>query len=596
MMKRLVFSMVGLSLLLFGNVGQVEALQFDLTDEVKLDFDVELKYTGAWRMKDQDKKLLGLNNDDGNRSFDKHDMIYNKYSVMADFDLQYKNIGLFARPRAFYDNAYDSDNANRSLTNNNLSMYGGSLSSSDQFSSETKDRHRDTTEILDLYGYGQFELGEEAYLDLRVGRQVVSWGESLYVQNSVSSAMLPLDATASVAPGTALKEIFLPVEQVYAQLDIGNGASFSGYYQWEWDKSRIAEQGSYFSSSDTIDSAGERALTGIPGFDDLAFEKTGDENPKDDGQFGLAFRYRAEALNDTEFGFYYANYHDKYPIVKFEGSGGTPSPTAQALGAAPVQAPVPPTYNPADPFYSSIVGGYGNMPVAPVNIPGTTIPIGYVPMGALEAGPASYMGAFELNYVDLSSYHLEYVENIQMVGTSFGTRIGDTNVGGELTYRSGIPIEIEDSNPSNLLGFDYEEGDAVQIQVSAIHSYGVTSFWDQLMLKGEVGFNHVMGFGGATLTADQDAWGGTAVAEASYYQVLKGLDMTASINYSFNPNGTSSLSASFEEDANDIAYGLDFVYLFDYRFGVQYVDFMGDAEDNDMSDRDYLAVHFKYTF
>jgi hypothetical protein len=86
------------------------------------------------------------------------------------------------------------------------------------------------------------------------------------------------------------------------------------------------------------------------------------------------------------------------------------------------------------------------------------------------------------------------------------------------------------------------------------------------------------------------------VAEADYYQVLKGLDMTASLSYGFNPNGTSSLSASFEEDANEIAYGLDFIYLIDYQFGIQYVDFLGDAEDNSMSDRDYLAVHFKYTF
>jgi hypothetical protein len=594
MMKKLVLSMVGLSLCLLGDVGQVNAMGFELSEDVKLDVDVELKYIAAWRMKDQDDELLGINSDDGNRSFDKHDMIYNKYSVIADMDLQYKNIGLFARPRAYYDAAYDGSNANKSLTNNNTTMYGGPLTSSDQFMRETKDLHRDKSEVLDLYAYGQFELTDGQYLDLRVGRQVVSWGESLYVQNGVASAMLPLDATASIAPGTALKEIFLPVEQVYAQYDMGNNLTLSGYYQWKWDKSRIPEQGSYFSDSDGIDSAGQRYLTGIPGYEDLAFEKTGDDNPSDDGQFGIAVRYRAEQLNDTEFGFYYANYHDKYPIIRFDGSGGAPSPTAQALGADPVQAAG--TFNPADPLVSSLIGGYGNTPVSQFIHPIFGVPIGWIPMGAPEAGLAANTGALELNYADLSSYHLEYVEDIQLVGASFGTRIGDTNVGGEVTYRHDLPIQVEDSDRANLLGFDYEEGDAVQLQISAIHSYGVTSLWDQLMLKGELGYNHVMGYGGATLTADQDAWGGTVVAEADYYQVLKGLDMTASLSYGFNPNGTSSLAASFAEDADDIAYGLDFTYLIDYQFGVQYVQFLGDAEDNEKADRDYMAFTFKYTF
>jgi hypothetical protein len=593
MMKKLVLLMVGLSLCLLGDVGQVNAMGFELSEDVKLDVDVELKYIGAWRMKDQDDELLGVNSDDGNRSFDKNDMIYNKYSVIADMDLQYKNLGLFARPRAYYDAAYDGNNANKSLTNNNLSIYGGPLSASDQFMDETEDQHRDKAEVLDLFVYGQFELGESQYLDLRVGRQVVSWGESLYVQNGVASAMLPLDATASVAPGTALKEIFLPVEQVYAQYDVGNGLSLSGYYQWEWDKSRLPEQGSYFSDSDGIDSAGRRYLNSV---EDTAMEKTGDDNPKDDGQFGLALRYRAEALNDTEFGFYYANYHDKFPIIKFEpgnyskaayGGSGTYSPTAQFLGENPV-----PAFGPTPlglPVAAGVLGGWGNAPVYGYTPPGTYLPLDAV---ALE-------DAAGLNYADLSGYHLEYVENIQLIGASFGTRIGDTNVGGEVTYRHDLPIQIEDLGTlaaPNLLGFDYVEGDAVQLQLSAIHSYGVTSFWDQLMLKGEVGYNHVTGYGNATLTADQDAWGGTVVAEADYYQVLKGLDMTASLSYGFNPNGTSSLAASFAEDADDIVYGLDFTYLIDYMFGVQYVDYLGDPEDNEKADRDYLAVTFKYTF
>lgn len=40
-----------------------------------------------------------------------------------------------------------------------------------------------------------------------------------------------------------------------------------------------------------------------------------DINAKNDGQFGVAFRYIAEELNSTEFGFYFVNYHAKEPTI-----------------------------------------------------------------------------------------------------------------------------------------------------------------------------------------------------------------------------------------------------------------------------------------
>src|SRR5690606_4789494 len=40
-----------------------------------------------------------------------------------------------------------------------------------------------------------------------------------------------------------------------------------------------------------------------------------DINAKNDGQFGIAFRYIAEELNSTEFGFYFVNYHAKEPTI-----------------------------------------------------------------------------------------------------------------------------------------------------------------------------------------------------------------------------------------------------------------------------------------
>ena len=82
MMKRVVLSAVCLSLLVLGSAGQVEAFGLNLGDDVTLDVDVGLKYGFAKRMDEQDDKLISnINEDDGNRSFDRHDTFMNKVSA-----------------------------------------------------------------------------------------------------------------------------------------------------------------------------------------------------------------------------------------------------------------------------------------------------------------------------------------------------------------------------------------------------------------------------------------------------------------------------------------------------------------------------------
>ena len=122
-------------------------------------------------------------------------MVNNLWSATVDIEGRYKDFGFFVRPRAYYDFAYDGSNANDSpLTNNNGPAYGGPLSATDEFMDETKDLHRSKAEILDAYAYGGFSFGEQ-FLDLRVGRQVVNWGQALYSAVSIGTAQNAIDAT-----------------------------------------------------------------------------------------------------------------------------------------------------------------------------------------------------------------------------------------------------------------------------------------------------------------------------------------------------------------------------------------------------------------
>jgi len=67
--------------------------------------------------------------------------------------------------------------------------------------------------LLDAYVYGSFDF-EGTDLQLRLGNQVVNWGESIFIQGV--NQINPIDVPAARRPGTELKEILLPVWMAYA--------------------------------------------------------------------------------------------------------------------------------------------------------------------------------------------------------------------------------------------------------------------------------------------------------------------------------------------------------------------------------------------
>ncbi len=279
--------------------------------EVEVDCDLTLTYAGGWRVADQNSTLLkNVNGDDGNRNFEKWDMINNKFTIIADVDFRYKNQGFFFRPRAYYDSIYDKKTANDSP-----GTWNGDPNDFGNFGKECQDDHRDTTEVLDWFYYNNFYVGKMP-ITFRIGQQVVSWGEGLYVANGISSAMVPVDATAANSPGVTLKEIYLPVESVYGSIGLTPNLTLVGYYQWEWQKTRIDEQGAYFSTLDILDDSPSNYLTSTG---DILATRGEDDEPSDSGQFGVGVRYVTEKLNATEFGLFFINYHNKGPTLVFAG-------------------------------------------------------------------------------------------------------------------------------------------------------------------------------------------------------------------------------------------------------------------------------------
>jgi hypothetical protein len=184
--------------------------------------------------------------------------------------------------------------------------------SPDDFPDETRDIHGSRAEILDAFIWTDLPVGSRT-LQLRLGEQVIQWGESLFVQGGIATAMAHADLTAASAPGTELEEILLPSGAISGQVDLSHNMSLAVYYQYEWEKNRVYESGSYFSTTDFLDDAGT-TLFPAPG---AVFRKTGDQTPDDDGQYGLALMFVVPALNETEFGLYYLNYHERALSLEF---------------------------------------------------------------------------------------------------------------------------------------------------------------------------------------------------------------------------------------------------------------------------------------
>src|SRR5688572_1853421 len=332
------------------------ALQFDLGPEAKLTVDTTLSYGYSQRASSRDPALIGqanggtsrsVNEDDGNLNFDKGDAFASVVKATIDAEIKWRNFGFFGRGSAFHDfELHDS---------NKLGPTG-------------RDRLGEDVVGLDGFFFANFNIAERD-LRLRVGRQVISWGESTFIPNGIN-VINPVDLSKLRIPGSELKEAFIPTAGVWGSFQLSGAATLEGFYLTNWDKVRLDPRGSYFSNNDFASDDANRVILSFGRRQDEHFPpgnpvpptvgglfgplytgfvasvgpfnpaasiwapRVADRNPSDDGQYGLALRYLASELNNTEFGLYYMNYHSRTPV--FSGIKGTPTSalTGTPLGAA----------------------------------------------------------------------------------------------------------------------------------------------------------------------------------------------------------------------------------------------------------------------
>jgi hypothetical protein len=86
---------------------------------------------------------------------------------------------------------------------------------------------------------------------VRLGKQVVSWGESTFIGGGINS-INPIDVSAFRRPGAEIKEGLIPVNMFYVSQSLTDNLSAEGFYQMEWDQTVVDNCGTFFSQPDVI--------------------------------------------------------------------------------------------------------------------------------------------------------------------------------------------------------------------------------------------------------------------------------------------------------------------------------------------------------
>jgi hypothetical protein len=399
----------------------------------------------SFRLEERDLDLVGLanggnafsvNGDDGTQNYDKG-LVSNAFKLTTEIEFDLGDFGGFFRGRAFYDiENEDRDRERTPLSEPALGRVGS------------------RADLLDAYLWKRFEFGEKP-AEFRVGEQVVSWGESTFIQGGIN-AINPVDVSALRVPGAEIRDALLPEGIVWASFTTTENTAVEVFYQYDWDDTEIDPPGSYFSTDDFAGDGGSHIflgfgdssdLTTFPGTDRpfLGVPRGLDREPEQGGQYGLAFRWLIPALGETELGFYYINYHSRVPIVS--GRTGTLGGAigANGAGAATVAALTTLALGglPQDAINDGIAAGVANGASPELSAITATAVVGTQVAG----GDGAAVGrAFATDaYAQTAQYFLEYPEDIELFGMSFNTQLGRTGIAlqGEASHRLDAPLQVD---------------------------------------------------------------------------------------------------------------------------------------------------------
>ncbi len=633
----------------------LQAVQFSY-GELSGSFDSTFSIGGLYRLSDPSPLFYGttntfngvpglqnsVNSDDGNLNYGAG-WVSALFKGSHDLELKYKNFGAFVRGYYFSD-AKTDETARTPLAK------------------ESRDRVVRGGELLDAYVLGKFTLGTDTPFDLRIGRQVLSLGESTFLPNGVN-VVNPVDLSKLRSPGAELKEALLPVNMVKASIGVARNVTVEPFWLLEFRRNELEPAGSFFSTNDFASRGGSNVFLGFGTLSDRGtlgnIPRGPDRRPSDISQYGVAVHVLAPKLNDTDFGFYYASYRSRSPVISARTPTSAISPafvqaTAGSLATTNLAPAMVAAGYPAAGVSAAITtllgAAFTNVPVA--GLPATLQP--FYPAAQSIVANAGKIGL--LTAAATGRYFVEYPDDIAMLGTSFNTSIGATGISwqGEVSYKHDVPLQIDDVEllfatlsalsptfgaPNNQVGSfygqlnrevsGYRRHDVWSAQTTLTKVFGPILGSQQFTLLGEVGGiwanlpdkdtlrydgpgtftagdlgemlrtgnSAALGWTPASAFADKFSWGYQILGKLDYNNVFAGLNVSPTVAFTHDVEGNTPLPlGNYVHGRKSITLSAEFTFQNTWAFELRYVDFFAGGRYNLLGDRDYVATILKYSF
>lgn len=588
-------------------------------------FDTTVSVAGSMRAQGRDPALVGItnggtsrdiNSDDGNLNYNNNKLFSSPVRVTHELGLKQGNYGMFARGTYFHDFTYHRQD---------VSAVSG-------FGSTGRDRLGQDVELLDAFVYASVRSFGGRKLNLRLGNQVVNWGESTFIPNGIN-VINGVDVAKLRNPGADLKEALRPTPMIWASQGLTDRISVEGFYSFRWRETRIDPRGSYFSTTDALSPDGNRVFVGggrrvdqhlapglfIPGANQSAAvwaPRSADRKPGNGDEYGVTFRALVPEWNNTELGFTFVNYHSRTPFLSGFRGGATVAASAGVGGCL-------------SPNFGFLLTGGA--------------------IGALCTAPATYFA--------------DYPENIRLFGLSFNTA-GPWGIAlqGEYSYRPNQPVQLASTEvilaagglANNITGTTvpaasvpigteitgYRRVNMHQMQFTGTKIFGPTLGAESLTVVGEFGASYLNlpsnllfngpgvvlpAIGSSTATtsgstqpgmagyATKHSWGYRLVGALSYPNAIAGATLIPRVAFSHDVHG---VGPTFNQETKAATFGLSAILRQKWQADFAYITYWGGrtyagtdpapvpagqnasyaTSANALKDRDFVSVSLRYSF
>lgn len=488
--------------------------------------------------------------------------------------------------------------------------------------------------LMDAFVYADMKLfGHNA--TLRLGNQVINWGESSYLQGGINSAAA-FDANALEAPGAELRDAVLAAPAADLRLSLSDALSLEAYYQLAWRRTHFEPAGSFFSTTDVLSDGAQYVVIDPLAADDVAslgtlnlrsnnivgalIARQPDRKPSDQGQFGMALRYLAPFLNDAELALYFETFHNKIPMLSLRS--GSQLAADNALSTVLTGRPGPVYNNTASyfadypdqvhllgaSFSTTIAGGVGLQGEVSHRFDQPVLLNSAALIGVAEQ---PFLGAFA---AELRANRLDALAALVQASydasrhSAVGQALGPVGFDQYLPGYTRLGVSQAQLTATDLLG--------------GVDSLGISS----TTLVGEIGMNMIYDFpsNGALLAGLTGALGSyrnkllsasTPPGSANPSQFASGMavsasfempgllprdiDMRPQISFSTGLSGRNALGAGyFSKGQAALAVGSDFIWLTNVKLAISYVNHFGIGPTSGyiLQDRDYISANLSYAF